>query len=836
MRALRIIKKTFLYGFLTIILLLSSGVALTYIFEDKIIALTLEELNKYLKVKIEVDKKIELSIFDKFPQVSIAFKDVKIYESIEGSQQKMGALKQLYFSFDVYDFIKGKYVINHISISNGRLDLKTDKNGHINYSIIKDDSVNNESSVRFHLRKIDIENVEVVYDNRNTNQYYAALAKSNNATLKLQNKVLDISLQGNFFVHSIIINDLEHFANKDVSLSLFQQYDQTKKIFTFLPSELHIQNSSYTINGSFQFKEKKYIELVIAGKNTSISNLLSLLPSKISDNLNTYKASGEVYFASQIKGYISETENPGINIDFGFENAAFSHPNFNEEIKGAELKGNFNNGMSHNSAGSSLQITNIQGIFAGQAFKAGFSMQNFEDPTINLQFTGDVNVETLLRFYPVEYIKTAHGMVGLDILFSGKTNDLRTHEGKKKIKTEGAILIKNIRLEFKNEPLIFSRLNGHFTFNKNDLDIKEFTGYIGQSDLQIKGTLKNFFSKALYSKEKLIVDAMLESSLINLDELLKQKSSSATGSTSSKDSLNMPLFLKDYIFRIEYRIKNLHFHKLHAKDIDGKIKLDYPFAQVDFKSFKAADGNIELSSFINFRSFDKIEINAKADLNHICIDSVLFICDNFNQTFLTSKNIKGEFKGKTKVMLTMNHNLEIDPASVIASIDAYVIKGQLVNFEPMRKLSKFINERELENIRFSELKNNIYIEGEKINIPEMVIKSNISDISISGTHTFDQHIDYKLAVPLKNLRQKFKDNHEANAAIDDNGLGRATIYLTIKGTADNYKIAYDTKRTRGKIKDDLKKEKKELQDIFKKKEEEQVKTQQLNEEEFMDID
>jgi hypothetical protein len=203
---------------------------------------------------------------------------------------------------------------------------------------------------------------------------------------------------------------------------------------------------------------------------------------------------------------------------------------------------------------------------------------------------------------------------------------------------------------------------------------------------------------------------------------------------------------------------------------------------------------------------------------------------------MTHENIKGEFSGKIKTILTMDHNFTIDPPSVIASIDATIHKGQLLNFEPMRKLSKFINERELADIRFSELKNSIYIEGEKINIPEMIIKSNISDISISGTHTFDQHIDYKLALPLKNLKQKFKDNDEANAAIETNMLGKAIIYLTIKGTADNYKIAYDTKRARGKIKDDLKKEKKELQEIFQKKEVEQERTQQLNEEEFIDLD
>jgi hypothetical protein len=834
LRAFRIIKKTLVYGFLTIALLLSTGVALTYIFEDKIIALTLEELNKYLKVKIEVDKKIELSIFAKFPQVSIEFKNVRIHESIEGSQEKMGVLKELYFSFDVYDFVKGKYVINHISISNGSLRLKTDKKGNINYSIIKEGSARAESSVSFHLRKIDIENVEVIYDNQQSRQYYAVLARNSNATLKLQQEIFDISLQGKFLVHSILIDDAEYFAGKELSLTSTQQYDHINKIFTFLPSELSIQNSSYTVNGIFRFKEKKYIDLAIAGKNTSIFNLLSLLPSGFTANLSSYKASGKVYFSSVIKGYISDTENPGINIDFGFTNASFGHPRFSEQISQAELKGNFNNGTSHDLQGSSLQISNISGVFADKPFKASFLMINLDDPSIDLRFAGDVNMATMLKFYPAEAIKSAGGDASLNISFSGRIGDLQTNDRKKNIKTSGEVRLKDIRLEFKNQPIIFSKLNGQFAFNKNDLNIKEFSGYAGQSDFNFSGTLKNFFSKVIYQKEKMIIDATLKSSRINLDELLKAPS--LQEGASSKDSVTGFSYLKDYLFKIKYQIGNLDFRKLHARDVAGTIKYDHPMAQVNFTSFKAIGGELTLNSFINFKSGDKIEISANASLARIYIDSIFFISDNFNQKFMTHENIKGEFTGKIRAILTMDHNFDIDPPSVIASIDATIKKGQLINFGPMRNLSKFINEKELENVRFSELKNNIYIEGKTINIPEMVIKSNISEISVSGTHTFDQHIDYKLTVPLKNLKQKFKDNGEANAAIGENGLGRASIYLTIKGTTENYKIAYDTKRTRGKIKDDLKKEKKELQDVFKKKEVEQERNQQLNEEEFMDLD
>ncbi|MFL5728442.1 MAG: AsmA-like C-terminal region-containing protein [Cytophagaceae bacterium] len=822
-----------LYTLLSITLLLSTGIALTYIFEDKIIALTLKELNKYLNVKIEVDPKIELSILDKFPQVSLKFKNVRIHESVEDSKERMGTLEELYFSFDVYDFIQGKYVINHISIANGSLHLKTDKDGRINYAVLKEDSSGSSGTVSFHLRKIDIQNVDVIYDNRQNDQYYSVLARSSNATLKLQEKILAISLHGKLLVHSIQIHKLEYFANKDVVISFQQEYDQTKELMTFLPSELKIQNSSYSVSGSLLLKDKKYMDLAVTGKNTSIANLLSLLPSQISADLTVYKGTGAVYFSSQIKGFISDTENPFINIDFGFKDASFCHPRFNEKITRAELKGNFNNGKTHNLSGSSLSLSNISGVFASQPFKGSFALRNFNDPVINLQFAGDVNIETLLKFYPAEAVKSAKGMIGLDISFSGKAGDLRTHEGKKKIETSGQISLRDVNLVFKNQDLPFNNLNGKFAFNRNDLDIQEFTGMVGKSDFRVKGTMKNFFSKVIYQKEKLIVDASLESTQLNLNELLGVDEKSAKDTASANSYVSV---LREYLFRLDFKVRNLHFHKLHAKDIEGKLKLEMPLIQLSFSSFKAAGGKMQLSSFIHYKSSEKIEVNAKAELSQINIDSIFFITGNFNQSFLTWENIKGEFSGNIKAILTLNQNLDIDPASVIASIDASIKKGQLINFGPMRKLSRFIDEKELADIRFSELKNNIYIEGQTINIPEMVIKSNISDISVSGTHTFDQHIDYKLTVPLKNIRQKFKDNEEASAAIEDNILGKACIYLTIKGTTDDYKISYDSRRTRGKIKDDLKKEKKELQDLFKKKEAEQEKTQQLNEEEFIDVD
>jgi hypothetical protein len=210
--------------------------------------------------------------------------------------------------------------------------------------------------------------------------------------------------------------------------------------------------------------------------------------------------------------------------------------------------------------------------------------------------------------------------------------------------------------------------------------------------------------------------------------------------------------------------------------------------------------------------------------------------DNFGQNFITHKNLKGEFTGQVEMAFNWNKQGEIDTKSLVANIDGSILKGELNDFEPMQNLSRFIQAKELEHIIFSELKNKVFIENRKISFPEMQIVSNVSDIAFSGTHSFDNEMDYKLCVPLKNLKKPKVDKDAAFGAIEEDNKRGSTLFLTIKGTADNYKIAYDTKRTKAKIQEDLKKEKQEFKNLFKKKEEQVQQTVKPNTQEFFDFD
>jgi hypothetical protein len=151
----------------------------------------------------------------------------------------------------------------------------------------------------------------------------------------------------------------------------------------------------------------------------------------------------------------------------------------------------------------------------------------------------------------------------------------------------------------------------------------------------------------------------------------------------------------------------------------------------------------------------------------------------------------------------------------------------------MQKMSVFVKRNELANMHFAELHNSFWIQQRTIYIPEMDIRSSLSAlpvVSISGTHTFDQSMDYKIKLPLFAHRRPDKDAAFGVVA-EDTDAGNSMLYLTLKGKENNFKIAYDNDRVREKIKDDLREEGKELRDLLrgkkpKAKEEKKVEPQQ----------
>ena len=313
--------------------------------------------------------------------------------------------------------------------------------------------------------------------------------------------------------------------------------------------------------------------------------------------------------------------------------------------------------------------------------------------------------------------------------------------------------------------------------------------------------------------QSIMVEATLNSKNIDLNELLSNKSEE---SKPGKYKLRFSEFID---VNLNSEIQHLVFRKFDATNIHGVIKIKDKKMVVDPIVLSTMSGTITTSGLIDGTDSTKLLITCFSDVNRINITKMFEGFENFGQTAVTDKNLKGTATAKIQFASMLSPDLKMDLDKLYAGVEMTIENGELNNVEAMKSLSRFIELKDLENIKFATLKNQIEIKNQVITIPKMEVKSNTINVTASGTHTFKNEINYRVKLSLNELLSKKaktakKENDEFGEVADD-GLGRTNIFLLMTGTIDNPIIKYDSKSAIKNVQQDLKVEKQTLKTILK---------------------
>ena len=128
-------------GVVTFLLVLL--VSLAFIFEDDIKKYVTEELNTYLNTTIIVEpENINLTFIKDFPHASVEFIDVTALDATKDSvRDTLFSAGEVSFSFSILDIFRENYTIRQITLEDGMVDVRVDKNGNDNYHFLKSDTV-----------------------------------------------------------------------------------------------------------------------------------------------------------------------------------------------------------------------------------------------------------------------------------------------------------------------------------------------------------------------------------------------------------------------------------------------------------------------------------------------------------------------------------------------------------------------------------------------------------------------------------------------------------------------------------------------------------------------
>ena len=802
----RLIFRRIIFSLLFLSLLAVAALfTITSLYQEELKELFISSMNERLNTPVQVGK-MEVSAFAHFPQISLLLNEVTVESSLNESDTLLHA-DRIDFSVNALSLLLGTVSFDQVTINDATCVLYTNEHGEINYDIFNAPADPNAKSA-LDLSKINLKNVDFTYLHERKEIRIHALANDLNASLSIDDVVYDIWADGELVVHEVNNREVELVSGLTTMLTTEIIYNNKTKYLEILPSIVQPEEKYLTVEGTYDFgSDNSTIDIKASSESLESSALLALLPSSLRETAAAYDPAGEIAIRLTYIGSFEKDNGPVLSSSFSLKNVSFTHLETGERLQRINGNGRLSFENSSDIRTGSISFQEFTASLDDEPVTGSFTLTNFSKPKLDFSAQGLLKVDKVLEFYPLQAISDGDGTIRFDISYNGAVGQALNARSKD-ITATGTLEFEGVALHLTDIEPYFNQVQAVLHFNNNDVQIERLTGDFGNSDFDLRGEFKNALNYLIQEEQKIGIEASLKSELIDLDQLLSLKPSSGRDPYS--------LYISPYLqAHLDCDIKELNFRRFHPTDISGDFKIRNRVAFSDKLHLSAMGGQMDLLGMADASRGDIVRISANAVFDHIAVDSVFYVFENFGQTFLEDRHLKGFLDADVGTSMILSNHLKLYPETLRSGISVSIKEGELNNFAPLMKLAPYLDEAELKHLRFSELRNDILIKDKTIFLPPMEVSSNATDLTVSGTHTFSQRINYRVKTPL--MRTAKYDSDERFGAIEKDASGQSMLFLQITGTASEYYVGLDKKTVKDKIARDLKKEKQELKEIFQNK-------------------
>jgi len=309
----------------------------------------------------------------------------------------------------------------------------------------------------------------------------------------------------------------------------------------------------------------------------------------------------------------------------------------------------------------------------------------------------------------------------------------------------------------------------------------------------------------------------LSSDFINFEELFTIKDLN-----KSNNSIQSGTVLPNWISaNINFNIANFNYDNFNSTDFKGII--NYNNKKLKLKGSKlimnTLDGKASGEFTYSENKIHDLVLKSKFNLEKINIKASFKSFNNFGQTFIADKNINGIGTATINIRSMWDNDYNFYSKSLQMTSQIKIENGELNDFEPLYNLSDYVSLEELKDVKFATLENTIRIKNENIIIPEMEIKSTALTVHVSGTHSFENYMDYKIELLLSDILSKKLKKNNSNKNLDLSNLehdhsGKTTVHLKMTGDVDDPEISFNGLQLKEDIIKEIKNETLEIIDII----------------------
>lgn len=789
-------------------------IVIASVFEDQISERLVNEVNKQLKTELRVGE-FNLSLISGFPDASANLHDVELDDALSGMLLEAQSLS---FQFGLFSLFGSNIRIHSIVIEDGSFYIKKDKKGRTNYDIIKKTSTfteeGNENEVRLSLDEARFNRVEVIYVDQTVMQYTKFHLNNAVASGNFSANKFSLFSFADIHFHFFQSGEEQFLVDEEIIYDAKVDVDLTSGKYEFDDVTVGISSNVFNVDGLIERIEGGYnYDLKIKSDDGSLSSVVALMPPENKKAIEDFDSKGTFFFETIVKGSKTVNTNPAVTMKFGLEGGEINSEKLGSSLKDVSFSAIFTNGKKKNNENSFFEISDFKGYFNRELVEGELRVSNFDDPLIDFNLNGTIPIESVYGMLNIPIISDGDGDIEMKKLrIKGNLKDIVSPYGIGRVTTSGELEFYNASMTINDEDITIDK--GLLKFNDNSIQVEGLAFEGPGTEIKLEGTFLNFlpvlFADSLNSKHaELKFNASLDATKIDFDELLKvteipvdeniQNIKTASGvdtkeiaKTQARERITN--FLKG---KFAANIEEFNFREIDGEEFQGVLEFDNNEMSVKGK-VKMMEGRMLVDGKTFFEG--KPHMEAKLTCEQINIKEFLKQAENFGQEVLTYNNLKGKLNAKFFIesFWSSDGTFLTDKLHILG--DVGLSNGELIGLKILYDFSDYVKIEDLRRIKFTNIHNYMEVKKSKIFMPAMFIQSNALNLAVSGTHTFENKIDYNIKVNAGQvIFAKFKKHNSNLRPQKAKKNGWFNLYYRIYGQMETFTYESDKRRVRQQL-------------------------------------
>ena len=795
-------KKLKIVG-ISILILLVVLIASPFIFQKQIKNLVRNYINNNVNAKVEFND-VNLSFLSSFPQANVTIDQLSITTFEPFKNDTLANVKQLSLDMSVKELFKtaseDPIIVNSINVDNAFINLKTNKDGQVNWDIAKANTNNTSSNASNNNSFVfDIENYSIynsafnyVDESANTLIKVTNINHTGNGTFSGDTSELETKTEANV---TFSLDSTEYLSNNLIKLNALIDLDIPNQTYTFKDNQGFVNDLPLQFKGYVkQLENGQDIDISFENPGSSFKEFLAVIPKTYAKNLDNVNTTGNFKVNGIIKGKVTEETIPTLDINILSNNASFKFADLPKRVENISINAQIKNetGLVDDTF---LNLNTLNFKIDEDVFKSSATIKNLtSNMLVNANIDGVLNLANITKAYPIQLDNELKGILKAKLNTSFDMNAIETN-AYNRIKNNGNLSVSDFVFSSADIVNPINISNANISFNPGTISLDNFNATTGQSDINAKGTINNLLG-FLLSDQKLKGNFNVNSNTFIVSDFMIEGGSEAPVNQSAEPdtALKIPAFLD---CNITANANTVVYDNLTLKNVKGNLTIAEEKAQLNNVTSSIFDGNLSLNGLVD-TSKEKATFNMQLGASNFNISQSFNGLDMLQALAPLAKALEGKLNSSIDLSGTLGEDFTPILNTISGDAFAELLTGE---FKPKNEQLVSLLENKLSFLDFSklnlkDLKTKLSFNNGQVNVKPFDIKYKDIKMTIGGSHSFSNTMNYQvvLDVPAKYLGT---DVNNLIAKINDPAVNTITIPVTANVTGSTTQPQVQTDLTSG---------------------------------------